>query len=122
MRAVLDPDVIISGLLSPRGAPAKILRAWLEGVFEIVVSPLLLAELERALAYPKLRGRVTATEAAQLLAILRREARQEIDRHPRRPFAREIPETTTSSRSLRAPGRGSSPVTATCSRSRHSYP
>ena len=79
MRAVLDPNVIISALLSPRGTPARILRAWLEGAFELIVSPLLLAELERALAYPKLRQRVTSAETARLLAILRREASNQID-------------------------------------------
>ena len=63
MRAVLDPNVIISALLSPSGAPARLLRAWLYGRFELIVSPLLLAELERALAYPKLRRRIAPQEA-----------------------------------------------------------
>lgn len=63
MRAVLDPNVIISALLSPDGSPARVLRAWVEGGFELVVSPHLLDELERALAYPKLRKRVPAEDA-----------------------------------------------------------
>jgi putative PIN family toxin of toxin-antitoxin system len=74
VRAVLDPNVIIAAVLSPHGAPAKVLRAWLNGAYELVVSPLLLAELERALAYPKLRARVTAGEAAELIALLGRHA------------------------------------------------
>ncbi|MCA1705276.1 MAG: PIN domain-containing protein, partial [Actinobacteria bacterium] len=52
MRAVLDPNVIISAVLSPGGAPARVMTAWLEGRYELVVSPLLLEELERALSYP----------------------------------------------------------------------
>lgn len=55
MRAVLDPNVLVSAVLSPRGAPADVLRAWHDGRFELVVSPHLLDGLERVLAYPKLR-------------------------------------------------------------------
>ena len=71
MRAVLDPNVLISALLSRRGTPAAIVRAWLDGAFDLVVSPLLLAELERALTYPKIRKRVTAAEAGELVDLLR---------------------------------------------------
>ena len=74
MRAILDPNVIISALLSRDGTPAQLLRAWLEGRFELVVSPMLLEELERALAYPKLRERIRPDEAEALVAWLRREA------------------------------------------------
>ncbi len=74
MRAVLDANVIISALLTPRGSPARVLRAWLDGAFDLVISSLLLAELERALAYPKLRARVDPAEAEELVELLRREA------------------------------------------------
>jgi hypothetical protein len=59
VRAVLDPNVIISGLLSPSWAPADVLRALDRGEFELVVSVALLDELGRALAYPKLRRHIT---------------------------------------------------------------
>ena len=74
MQAVLDPNVIISALLSPSGTPAEILRAWVHGAFDLVVSEALLAELDRALAYPKLRKRIEAAEAQELIELLRREA------------------------------------------------
>jgi len=74
VRAILDPNVIISALLSRGGTPAKVLRAWLEGRFDLIVSPLLLEELERALAYPKLSERIKAEKAAGLIDWLRREA------------------------------------------------
>ncbi|MGH8924617.1 MAG: putative toxin-antitoxin system toxin component, PIN family [Acidimicrobiia bacterium] len=70
IRAVLDPNVIISALLSPEGTPAAVLRGCLQGDFEAIVSPLLLAELERALAYPKLRRRVTSEEAHEVVELL----------------------------------------------------
>jgi putative PIN family toxin of toxin-antitoxin system len=73
VRAVLDANVIISALLSPRGSPAKVLRLWLDGAYEVVVSPLLLEELDGALGYPKLRARVTTAESQELLELLRRE-------------------------------------------------
>jgi putative PIN family toxin of toxin-antitoxin system len=63
VRAVLDPNVVISGLLSPKGAPAQLLSSWQRGHFEVIVSPKLLEELRRALAYPKLRRRITAEDA-----------------------------------------------------------
>jgi putative PIN family toxin of toxin-antitoxin system len=75
VRAVLDPNVIISALLSPKGAPARVLRAWIEGAFEFIVSPLLLAELERALAYPKLRRHIEPEEARRVVQWLRRSAK-----------------------------------------------
>jgi uncharacterized protein len=74
VRAILDPNVIISALLSRDGAPARVLRAWLEGRFDLVVSPLLLKDLERALAYPKLAERIKPEETAALIDWLRREA------------------------------------------------
>jgi len=74
LRAVLDTNVIISAMLSPLGAPARALRAWIDGRFELVVSGLLLAELERALAYPKLARRIDPSEARVLVEWLRRTA------------------------------------------------
>jgi uncharacterized protein len=74
VRAVLDPNILISALLSPTGAPAQLLGRWLSGDFELVVSEQLLAELERALAYPKLRRMVTADEAGELVDLLRHSA------------------------------------------------
>lgn len=79
MRAVLDPNVLISALLSPLGAPARVLVAWQQGEFELVVSLSLLAELERALAYPKLRRRIPAAEADRVVAWLARSATMGVD-------------------------------------------
>ena len=70
MRAVLDVNVLIAALLAPSGAPARLLMRWLAGDFELLVSDHLLSELGRALKYPKLRDRVSATEAAALIDLL----------------------------------------------------
>ena len=74
MRAVLDPNVLISALLAPSGTPARVLGAWVAGAFELVVSESLLAELERALGYPKLRARVEPSEVRELVDLLRQGA------------------------------------------------
>lgn len=71
MRAVLDPNVLISALLVRQGAPAQILLRWLGGEFELVVSELFLAELGRALAYPRLRTRIPAADAESFVALVR---------------------------------------------------
>lgn len=63
MRAVLDANVLISAILSPRGTPARLLLAWQAGAFDLVVSPLLLAEVRRALSYRKLARLVEPADA-----------------------------------------------------------
>jgi putative PIN family toxin of toxin-antitoxin system len=67
VRAVLDPNVVISGVLSSRGAPADVLRGLAAGEFELLASQALLDELERALAYPKLRRHISEPDAAELV-------------------------------------------------------
>ncbi len=74
MRAVLDANIGISALLSPQGAPARVLLAWEEGAFEAVVCDQLLAEIRRALASPKLRRRIKADDADAVVEWLRRSA------------------------------------------------
>jgi uncharacterized protein len=74
VRAVLDSNVIVAALISPGGSPARVLRAWIDGAFDLIVSPLLLDELERVLAYPRLRPQITRDEAAGVVDWLRREA------------------------------------------------
>jgi len=65
--AVLDPNVVISGAISPRGVPADVLRSLVGGEFELIASQALLGELERALAYPKLRPYISESDAADLV-------------------------------------------------------
>lgn len=71
MRAVLDANVVIAAILAPNGTPAAVLRAWLDGAYELIVSPLLLEELAAALRYPRLRQRVSWAEATELIDLLR---------------------------------------------------
>lgn len=73
MRVVLDTNVLVSALIRRASVPGALLEAWRDGRLEVVVSPALLAELERVLAYPRLRRylALTADEARSLVAELR---------------------------------------------------
>lgn len=54
IRAVLDANVLVSAFISRRGgAPDRIVRAWREGAFELILSPKLIAELGDVLDRPK---------------------------------------------------------------------
>ncbi len=74
MRAILDTNVLISAILSRRGSPARLVLAWQAGAFELVVSPALLAELARALAYPKIARLVPSADAEAYVAWIARSA------------------------------------------------
>jgi uncharacterized protein len=71
VRAVFDINVLISGLLASDGVSARLIRRWLEGDFELIVSERLLAELRRALAYPKLRARVSVAASNEFIGLVR---------------------------------------------------
>ncbi len=71
--------MLISGLISGKGAPRSLLWLWLEGSFELIVCPALLAELDRVLLRPKFRPYVTAQEVRAYVAMLRRLSSVETD-------------------------------------------
>jgi putative PIN family toxin of toxin-antitoxin system len=71
VRALLDVNVLIAGLLSRTGSPAHLLGKWLEGEFELVISKRLLDELEETLLRPKLRRRLSDDEISAFLELLR---------------------------------------------------
>ena len=54
-RAVLDPGVLVSALITPAGTPAKLLAEVRADELELIASPLLLAELEGVLRREKFR-------------------------------------------------------------------
>jgi uncharacterized protein len=70
-RVVLDSNVLISARLSPRGAPGRLLEAWLAKRFELIVSPVLLTELQGVLERPKFRRWLTVKEARAFVKKLR---------------------------------------------------
>jgi putative PIN family toxin of toxin-antitoxin system len=73
-RIVLDPCVLIAGVLTPRGACAELLRAWRAGKFELVASPHLLWELAVVLKRERFRRYLSLEDARDFVTILRQRA------------------------------------------------
>ena len=67
--AVLDTNVLISGLVADQGFPRQILDAWLEGRFTLVTSFYLVEEVTHVLTYPRIAGHLQLGDA-ELAAIL----------------------------------------------------
>lgn len=82
LRAVVDPGVLISAVLSKRGAPAALIVELRRQTFELVVSPQLLAELELVLARPKFDV-VSPHDRAAFVQLVRASSRLEDDPPPR---------------------------------------
>jgi uncharacterized protein len=72
-RAVLDPGVLVSALITPTGTPARLLAATRGGGFELIVSALLLEELETVLHREKFRRYVALEIVDRYVALLRRD-------------------------------------------------
>ncbi len=62
IRAVVDTNALVSGIISPLGAPAEIVLRWQRGDFLLITSPVLLNELWRVLAYPRIADRLHWSE------------------------------------------------------------
>ena len=67
MRAVLDPNVLVSAAISTVGPPRRIVAAWAQERFELVASPALLDELSDVLARPKFRRWISAPVAREFV-------------------------------------------------------
>lgn len=70
---VLDPSVLVSALITPAGPPARLLAKAREAQFELIVSPLLLGELEGVLRRKKFRRYVAIEEVREYIHSLRQE-------------------------------------------------
>jgi putative PIN family toxin of toxin-antitoxin system len=66
--------VLVSALITPSGTPAKLLEEVRNGALELIVSPLLLSELEEVLAREKFRRYVDMDAVRDYVSLLRRDA------------------------------------------------
>jgi uncharacterized protein len=55
MRLVLDTNIYVSNLISEKGNPAKIVRWWLEGEFDVLVSQPIIDEILRVSGYERIQ-------------------------------------------------------------------
>jgi len=60
VRVVLDPNVLVSALLTRDSIPGRLLQAVWDGSLDLVLSEPLLTELCDVLDYPKIRRRLVA--------------------------------------------------------------
>jgi putative PIN family toxin of toxin-antitoxin system len=74
LRVVLDVNVLVSAAIGRTGPLLELLRVWRDGAFEVVVSPKLLAELERVLSRDVIASRADPTALAALTAALHENA------------------------------------------------
>jgi uncharacterized protein len=76
VRAVIDTNVFISGLMLPKNTPGRIINAWRTGHFALVLSEPMLAEISSVLSYPKIRKRIGWDDdtISRYLTLLRFEA------------------------------------------------
>ena len=76
MRAVIDTNVFISGLMLPKSTPGRIINAWQTRHFSLVLSEPMLAEISTVLGYPKIRKRIVWNDdtIGRYLMLLRFEA------------------------------------------------
>lgn len=70
-RAVVDTDVMVAGICGPASSDAaELLDAFREGAFEIVTSPILIAELTGVLGRPAFESMLGDTRARSILGSL----------------------------------------------------
>jgi putative PIN family toxin of toxin-antitoxin system len=55
MRLVLDTNIYVSNLISEKGNPAKIVRWWLEGEFDVLVSQPIIDEILLVSGYERIQ-------------------------------------------------------------------
>lgn len=67
MRVVLDPNVLVSAVISTAGPPREIVVAWIDGHFDLVASPALVDELRGVLARPRFRRWVSEATATEFI-------------------------------------------------------
>ncbi len=66
-RAVLDANVFVSAAIRPEGPPGRILERFVrDAAFDLVLSPAIVQEVLRALAYPKVRKHIRSEIDLQL--------------------------------------------------------
>ena len=67
MRVILDTNILISGLISPSGKPAKLIDAWLDGRFTLVSHASQLDEFRAVSRRERIRPLLRASEAGRLV-------------------------------------------------------
>jgi hypothetical protein len=67
MRVILDTNILLSGLISPLGTPARLIEAWLDRRFILISHALQLDELREVSRREKMRALIRPAEAGRLI-------------------------------------------------------
>jgi putative PIN family toxin of toxin-antitoxin system len=67
VRVILDTNILLSGLLSPSGIPARLIDAWLDRRFVLVSHSIQLDEFRAVSRRDKIRNLVRPSEAGRLV-------------------------------------------------------
>lgn len=67
MKAVLDTNVIISGLLNSEGSPARVVNQWINGSIKVTTSPALIEEVLDVITRPKFKPLGSLDERCELI-------------------------------------------------------
>lgn len=70
MIVVPDTNVVISGILTPRGAAGQVVDRWVDGAFTVAVSPALIGEYIGVLQRPKFRAAGSVAARTSIVAAL----------------------------------------------------
>ncbi len=57
LKAVIDINLFVSGVISKRGNPARLLELWHDRAFLVVISEQMVDELARVLRYPHIKNK-----------------------------------------------------------------
>jgi putative PIN family toxin of toxin-antitoxin system len=76
LRVVIDTNVIVSGILSRKGAPAELLNAWRERRFLLPCSSAIVAEVRAVMQYPRIcdKYHLSDNEIEQTITLLEYDA------------------------------------------------
>jgi len=66
MRIVLDTNIYISNLISNKGNPAKIVRWWLEGKYDVLVTQPIIDEVLRVTDYERIQKKYAKVRETRL--------------------------------------------------------
>lgn len=72
IRGVIDTNIWVSSLLNPFGFPARVRKSFEEGVFNLVISELMLEELADVLNRPRIKSKygISENDIKELLILI----------------------------------------------------
>ena len=69
LKAVIDINLFVSGMICKKGNPAKLLQLWRDRAFLVIISEQMVEELERVLRYPHIRNKYNLKDEEINLAV-----------------------------------------------------